>query len=538
MNLKLELIFKDRPGIVADISAIIADRGGNIVSMEVERREDRAHVYLEAEKREQQGRLEEIFEILAKVSDLVQIRLIGTLPHEERENRFRVVLDNIRDGVVSIDRNGKITTINRVARQALDCGDRDVVGQDVQALNLPDYSILECLQGKKFSNVKKDLITATGRFHYFSSGRPIRDSEGRVIGAVEIARDMQEIKKLARSISDPVEIRFSDIIGRHPAIAAAVAFARKIAGTDAVVSIRGASGTGKELFARAIHSAAGIHGPFVPINCAALPEQLLESELFGYVGGAFTGGRREGKAGLFEVAREGTVFLDEIGDMSAGSQAKILRVIQDKLVRRIGGSKEIAIQTRVITATNRNLEQLVAQKTFRQDLYYRINVLPIHIPPLAERIEDIPLLVEHFLFQLASRLGKPMPELTAPALEKLMQHDWPGNVRELKNVVERAAFLAEEDNIDVECIVFSHEIGPGLQKTAKTVPSGAATGLPLKERMDTYEKQIVMETLQSSRSIREAAKRLGMSHTALLNKLKKWKHNEPPVTKPTVPNNK
>jgi transcriptional regulator of aroF, aroG, tyrA and aromatic amino acid transport len=131
-----------------------------------------------------------------------------------------------------------------------------------------------------------------------------------------------------------------------------------------------------------------------------------------------------------------------------------------------------------------------------------------------------------------------MPELTAPALEKLMQHDWPGNVRELKNVVERAAFLAEEDNIDVECIVFSHEIGPGLQKTAKTVPSGAATGLPLKERMDTYEKQIVMETLQSSRSIREAAKRLGMSHTALLNKLKKWKHNEPPVTKPTVPNNK
>jgi PAS domain S-box-containing protein len=178
------------------------------------------------------------------------------LPQEERENRIRVVLDNISDGVISIDGKGKITTINRIARQALDCGDRDVVGSAVQALNLPDFQILECLGGKKFSNVKKDLITATGRYHYFTTSRPIRDAKGQIIGAVEIAKDMQEIKKLAKSISDPVKIGFSDIIGRHPAIKAAVAFARKIAGVDTVVSIRGDSGTGKELFARAIHSAA------------------------------------------------------------------------------------------------------------------------------------------------------------------------------------------------------------------------------------------------------------------------------------------
>jgi PAS domain S-box-containing protein len=206
MKLKLELIFKDRVGIVADISTIIAQQGSNIVSMEVVRREDRAHVYLEIEDQGQEVRIDEIFESLANVADLIQIRSIDTLPQEERENRFRAVLDNISDGVVSIDREGNVTTINRVARQALNCGDRGVVGSAVRALNLPDFQVLECLKGKNFSNVKKDLITATGRYHYFSTCRPIRDAKGRIIGAVEIARDMQEIKKLARSISDSRKI--------------------------------------------------------------------------------------------------------------------------------------------------------------------------------------------------------------------------------------------------------------------------------------------------------------------------------------------
>ncbi|MGD9174329.1 MAG: sigma 54-interacting transcriptional regulator, partial [Desulfobacterales bacterium] len=309
MNLKLELIFKDRVGIVADISSLIAKQGGNILSMEVIRLEDRAHVFLETEEEERATWSEEIIETLANIADLIQIRLIDTLPNEERENRIRVVLDNISDGVISIDQKGKITTINRVARQALGCGDSGVVGSSVKDFNLPDFQILECLEGKKFSNVKKDLTTTTGRYHYFATSRPIRDAKGQIIGAVEIAKDMQEIKKLAKSISEPDKIEFSDIIGRHPSIEAAVAFARKIAGTDTVVSIRGDSGTGKELFARAIHSASGIQGPFVPINCAALPEQLLESELFGYARGAFTGGRKEGKAGLFEIAKHGTIFL-------------------------------------------------------------------------------------------------------------------------------------------------------------------------------------------------------------------------------------
>ncbi|MFO8164108.1 MAG: sigma 54-interacting transcriptional regulator [Desulfatiglandales bacterium] len=521
MSLKLKLLFKDRVGIIADISAIIAKRSLNIFSLEVERRHDQACVYMEAENGKQISGKKDIFNILGEIPDLLEISLIDTLPQEERENRVRVVLDDISDGVISIDRNGKITTINRVARRVFNLTDKESIGQDITTLNLPHYSILECLHGKDFNNVKQNLITETGRYQYFSTGRPIRDSSGRIIGAVEIAKDMQEIKKLAKSISEPSQISFSDIIGRSPAINEAIAFAQKIAGTDSVVSIRGASGTGKELLAHAIHTASSRSGPFVPVSCAALPEQLLESELFGYVGGAFTGSLREGKQGLFEIARDGTIFLDEISEMPLASQAKILRVIQEKKIRRIGGSEEIPVDTRIITATNQNLEQLMEQKLFRQDLYYRVNVLPIHIPPLEERIGDIPILVEHFLFQLASKLGKKTQSFTPEALDKLSHHNWPGNVRELKNVIERAAILCDKDTIDIDYILFSHEIGKKKQVAKSLVLPDKVKGQSLKESISKYEKEIIMEALANSRSMRGAAKLLGMSHTALLRKLKK-----------------
>ena len=534
MNLKLELIFKDRVGIVDDISSIIAAHKLNIISMEVERHDDRAHVYLEAENGTRLSGRQEIFQILGKIPDLMEIKVIHALPQEKREKRFRVVLDNIRDGVISIDTNGHVTTINRVAREALMCQDNEVVGHSIKELKLPDYTILDCLEGNEFNDLKKDLITATGRYQYFATGRPIRDSAGRIIGAVEIAKDMLEIKRLAKSISEPSRISFSDLIGQNTSIIQAISLAQKIAATDSIVSIRGASGTGKELFARAIHAASERQGLFVPINCAALPEQLLESELFGYVGGTFTGSNKEGKPGLFEIAQDGTVLLDEIAEMPPSSQAKILRLIQEKSVRRIGGSQEIPINTRIVTSTNRNLEQMVAEKLFRQDLYYRINVLPINIPPLAERVDDIPLLVEHFLFQLASKLSKNIQSITQKALEKLCQHNWPGNVRELKNVVERAAILCDEDTIDEGYILISYEIGKDMQKVKNHFQLDSEGPQPLKAVLADYEKTIIIEVLEKSHSIRQAAKALGVSHTALLNKLKKY--NLKTATKKTTGN--
>jgi len=295
---------------------------------------------------------------------------------------------------------------------------------------------------------------------------------------------------------------------------------QKIADTDSIVSIRGESGTGKELFARAIHLDSSKSGPFVPINCAALPESLLESELFGYAGGAFTGASTRGKPGLFEIAEDGTVFLDEIADMPLNVQAKILRVIQERSVRRLGSTEEIAVNARIYTATNKNLEMMVEKKQFREDLYYRINVLPVHIPPLRRRLDDIPLLVEHFLFQLNLRLVKNVQIITEKAISRLRRHRWPGNVRELKNVIERAAIITDSNEVDEDCILFSFEAGKSI-KDIRGDRDNYMKNSSLKNMLAIYEKSILQEVLEKALSIRKTAGLLDISHVTLLNKLKK-----------------
>jgi transcriptional regulator with PAS, ATPase and Fis domain len=331
---------------------------------------------------------------------------------------------------------------------------------------------------------------------------------------------VKEIEDLAQAVSKHSQFSFSDIIGKSQGIKEAIAFAQKIADTDSIVSIRGESGTGKELFARAIYLDSGRSGPLVPINCAALPEPLLESELFGYVKGAFTGASKQGKPGLFEIAKNGTVFLDEIADMPLAVQAKILRVIQERSVRRLGSTEEIPVSARISTATNKNIEKMVANNQFREDLYYRINVLPIHIPPLRRRLDDIQLLVEHFLFRLNLRLVKNVQIITENAIGKLHRHRWPGNVRELKNVIERAAIITDSDEVDENCILFSFE----ACKSRKDIMQNGANHMKnrsLKDMLAIYEKQILQEAMKKALSIRKTADLLNVSHVTLLNKLKK-----------------
>jgi len=332
---------------------------------------------------------------------------------------------------------------------------------------------------------------------------------------------MKEIKALAEAVSTPTQITFSDILGKSPSITSAVAFARQISRSNSVISIRGKSGTGKELFAKAIHHSSGLSGLFLPINCAALPEHLLESELFGYEPGAFTGADRHGKSGLFEKAKDGTIFLDEIAEMPLNSQAKLLRVLQERRVRRIGGTKEAPINARVITATSRNMEEMVNKGEFRDDLYYRINVLPIYLPALQERIEDISLLAEHFLFHLNYKLNKDSQPLSNDALKKLSGHSWPGNIRELRNVIERAAILADDSGIHSEHIMFSFEIG-SRQETPIPSQLQESSTQSLKDIMQKYEKQIIRKALTRYPSIRQCARGLQLSHTALINKVKKY----------------
>ena len=340
-------------GIVADISALLAGLEMNIHSMEVVQTGEHAMVYVEFETSRRKDSANTIIDHLSRIKGMERIRLVETLPYEERENRFKVLFDNMSDGVFSIDSDGRLKTINRIALKALDLDAARDIGRDIRELGLPDLDIIGCLNGQKYTDIKKSLITRGRRFRYLATGRPIRDAAGRIIGAMEISKGLSEIERMARSITESKDTSFSDIIGQSRAMIGAIDFAQKIAPTDAVVALRGDSGTGKELFARAIHNASGRSGSFVAVNCAALPDQLLESELFGYVDGAFTGGRKGGKRGLFERAEKGTLFLDEIAEMPMASQAKILRALQDRHVRRIGGVREIPYDARLITATNR-----------------------------------------------------------------------------------------------------------------------------------------------------------------------------------------
>ncbi len=505
-NLKLKLLF--------------ANRAINIVSMEVDEiKGDKTFVYLEIERDEHPGWSETLFHSIRKIPDLIDIEEIRTLPQEKREKSLQVVLDSVSDGILSVNDEGELVFMNSVARRILNCADRGLVGQHIIELDIADRSVLACLEGKSFVNEKRNIMAKGGRYQYLASGHPIVDSAGRIVGAVEVMKDMKEVKELASAVSESAQATFSDIVGDSPALKEAIRFAQTIAPTDSTVCICGDNGTGKELFASAIHLESGRSGPFIPLNCAALPEQLLESELFGYVGGAFTGARKEGKGGLFEMASGGTLFLDEIGEMPLSLQAKLLRVLQEGKIRRIGGMTEIPVDARIITATNKDLEQMVAEKEFREDLYYRISVFPIRIPALKERREDIPDLAEHFLFQLGTKLNKRHQLLIDEAMNKLTRHDWPGNVRELRNVIERAAILCTGECIGEECILFSFEIGKG--QTEEVLP--AAEGLSLHEQTGRYEARIIADALRKSPSIRKAAKALGLSHTALLKKLKK--HN-------------
>ncbi|GFO68917.1 Fis family transcriptional regulator [Geomonas limicola] len=518
-NLKLKLLSYDRAGVLASLATLMAGEQFNIAALDVERGDGKATLYLEAEGSAEGS--QRVVERLSALPDLLEISSVQTMPHEQREKRMQILLDSVSDGIFFIDEEGSLALINRVAQQALGIDPAQALGSRITTLPLPDYTILECLSGRSFLNLKKDIITKNGRLQFFVTCKPITNREGRIIGAVEIMKDMKEIRSLANAVLQPRQITFSDIIGESRAVKDAIAFAQKVARTDSYISIQGESGTGKELFATAIHFASGRSGPFVPVNCAALPEQLLESELFGFVGGSFTGARKEGKPGLFELAREGTIFLDEITELPLPLQSKLLRVIQEKSVRRIGGTHEIAVNARLITATNKRLEQMIRERSFREDLYYRINVLPIHIPPLRERPEDIPLLAEHFLMQLNSLLDKNIRGFQPQALARLTRHGWPGNVRELRNVIERAAILCSGDQIDNDSIM----IGFDLDKTIaemKNQAQGADATPTLQARLASYERQILEETMSASRSVRQAAQRLGISHTALLKKLKKY----------------
>lgn len=321
--------------------------------------------------------------------------------------------------------------------------------------------------------------------------------------------------------------RFEHIIGQSKTIREVFRLVDKVAGTDSTVMIYGESGTGKELIARAIHQNSRRHDkPLIPVNCGAIPEELLESELFGHEKGAFTSAIRT-RIGRFELADKGTIFLDEIADMSPKLQVKILRVLQTRQFERIGGAKTIEVDIRVITATNKNLRQAMQEGRFREDLFYRLNVIPITVPPLRERRADIPLLAEHFLARFNTNKNKHMTGVTPEVMTHLLNYSWPGNIRELENIIERMVILAEDD------ILTLNDLPPRIYDAEPQAVSQAVEvtdeGLDFNQVVSEFEDQLLVQALEKTDWVKnKAAKLLKLNRTTLVEKLKK-KNIRPPA---------
>jgi DNA-binding NtrC family response regulator len=338
--------------------------------------------------------------------------------------------------------------------------------------------------------------------------------------ALEHQRLWRENIRLKKQLRE--KFGFDNIIGTSEPMLQVFDLIRKVADTDSTVLIMGESGTGKELVARAIH----YHGqrqanPLIPVNCAAIPADLLESELFGHEKGAFTHAIRT-RVGRFEQAHGGTIFLDEIGDMSPSLQVKILRVLQDRQFERIGGNRTIKVDIRVIAATNQDLQQLVQAGRFREDLYYRLNVIPIRLPPLRERRSDIPVLVNHFIQEFSHKKKKSVRRVTPEAMRRLTDYDWPGNVRELENLMERLVILSEGEVLDVKDLPehFQERLSGSIWWQAE-IPAG---GLPLQKMLSDLERQLIIKALDQAGWVKnQAAQLLQLNRTTLVEKIKKQK---------------
>jgi len=368
---------------------------------------------------------------------------------------LHAVMDNPFEGILAIDNAGIITFVNSFFMNVFNLSQGDVVGKKIwdalPGCRLYDTVLQGHSQWGEYLRInERDFIIL--RF-------PLK-SEGKIIGAVvkTIFPDMTTARGIANKIMHPskaVEPRrpfftCMDIIGETPPMLAAKKLARKAARTDSTLLITGESGTGKEIFAQAVHNrSVRRDGPFVKVNCAAIPENLLESELFGFVDGSFTGAMRGGKPGKFELAEGGTIFLDEIGDMSLAMQAKLLTVLQEKEVERIGGTKPIPLNVRITAATNKDLHKMVREGRFREDLFYRLKVMEIQLPPLRERTEDIPLIVDYLVKKINQKIGSDIQGVNMESLKRMMNYHWPGNVRELENMIEQATNLSEESLIDL-----------------------------------------------------------------------------------------
>ncbi|OYD09583.1 sigma-54 interaction domain-containing protein [Paludifilum halophilum] len=441
---------------------------------------------------------------------------------------YETLLRAVDDAITAVDRNGNIISWNHKSEEIFQCSHDEMLGKPITDFFEEDsievMSVLRDGKGviRKYHQPHPDVYVLINTL-------PVRMNDS-MIGGISVERDITDIVKLSdelstttayiRDLESSIDTKETDhpfhkIKGRSVPLRRAVDLAEKVAATEASVLITGESGVGKELFAHAIHRASPrAEGPFIDINCGAIPASLFESELFGYEKGAFTGANKEGKKGKIDAAKGGTLFLDEIGEMPFDLQVKLLRVLQEKQFYRIGGNEPIPVDVRIIAATNRNLENMIDEGAFRQDLYYRLNVVSIHIPALRERIEDIPELIQLCLKEFSIKYKKPIPQIDPEVMYRLLHHNWDGNIRQLRNMMERIIILADDE------VIQPHHLPNHFMGRKDHPPSP----VPFNGQMptDSEETQIRNALIKTYGNKTAAAKLLGISRATLYNKMKKY----------------
>lgn len=437
--------------------------------------------------------------------------------------REQAILDSINEGVFTVDRDWHITAFNRAAEAITGVRAAEAIGRpcwDVFHANICEKSCAlrkTMATGKPVVNAMAHIVALAG--HHVPiriSTALLRDDDGNVVGGVESFQDLSQVEQLQREVRS--RYTFEDIVGRSAAMMQLFDIVPQVAESPSTVLIEGASGTGKELFARAIHNLSPRKKkPFVAVNCAALPDNLLESELFGYKAGAFTDARKD-KPGRFALADGGTIFLDEIGDISPAMQARLLRVLQERTIEPLGSLHPVKVDVRVVAATNRDLPALVHQGAFREDLYYRIRVIPLHIPSLRERREDIPLLVEFIIAKFNRLHDRTIAGVADDVMARLMELDFPGNIRQLENIIEQAFVLCRGD------IVEMHHL-PIELRPKETIP--ATNSMMSLEAMERFLIEKALRRHAGNRT--KAAQQLGIDPSTLYRKMKAMAIPPPPA---------
>lgn len=508
--MRFDIQSRDRLGITQEILAVISSNQWNLSATEMHLHHTFVHV---------EG-IENVDDFISQVSEVEgvsKVLEVSFLPGERKSQHLDAVLSHLDEPIIDIDNEGKLLLVNTSAAKLFKIN-KDHSDQHL----ITDFC--DCELGSLLPDHKSTIEVACMGANFLADITPVssysEDGVKETSGAVLFLRTFTNIGQQISAITHSLADGALRLVGSSPAVTDLTRHIQRFSQLDLPVLIQGETGTGKELIARLLHEQGSrSEQPFLAINCAALPESLLESELFGYSPGAFSGANKSGKPGLFELANGGSVFLDEIGEMSPYLQAKLLRVLQEYSFRRIGGNKEITVNVRIISATHRDLIKMSESNEFREDLYYRLNVLQLTAPPLRKRKTDIPELVSHFTLNAAKQTNKLSKiSFTDKALALLKEYDWPGNVRELQNAIFRAVAMSETSEITDDLLLSSASVA--MQEPSQKASSS------LKELINAYEKEVLEELYPQYPSSRKLAKQLGISHNSAAMKLRKYGINE------------